>query len=119
MLGAPLSRYTAAVALNGVLRLFGCGMIDYDMVPLKLLAIPLSSLAIGLSGPADGGRMLSCALLGGLLVVPTKLHLAIDALPLKLLLERPERLIHVVVTNNDLHIALASGYSGAGFRPTS
>jgi hypothetical protein len=69
-----------------------------------LLAISLSSLAIGLPGTADCGRMLARTLFGRFLVVPTKLHLAENALALKLLLQRSERLIDVVVTNDDLHI---------------
>jgi hypothetical protein len=52
----------------------------------RTLAISLSSFAIGLSGSTDSGRMLSRTLLGRFLEVPTKLHLAVNALALKLLL---------------------------------
>jgi hypothetical protein len=58
--------------------------------------------------------MLARTLLGRLLVVPTKLHLAVNTLALKLLLQRPERLVDIVVTNDDLHIVSASAYMGEG-----
>jgi hypothetical protein len=35
--------------------------------------------------------------------VTAKLHLAIDALTLQLLLERAQRLVDIVVANDDLH----------------
>jgi hypothetical protein len=35
--------------------------------------------------------------------MPTQLHLAIDAFTLELLLERPQRLVDIVVANDDLH----------------
>src|SRR3954470_18329868 len=35
----------------------------------------------------------------------TKLHLAIDAFALQLLLERPQRLVDIVIANDDLHKA--------------
>jgi hypothetical protein len=50
------------------------------------LAISLSSFAIGLSGSTDSSRMLARTLFGRFLEVPTKLHLAVNALALKLLL---------------------------------
>jgi hypothetical protein len=75
---------------------------------VSALAIPLGALAFGFPGAANRGRMLARALLGRFLVVPPKLHLAVDALALQLLLQRPERLVHIVVTNDDLHILAAS-----------
>ena len=50
------------------------------------------------------GVLLAGALLGGLLVVATKLHLPEDAFALHLLLQRPQRLVDVVVTDMDLHV---------------
>lgn len=82
----------------------------------QALAIPLSSLAIGLSGTADSGRVLARAFLGGLLVVSAELHLAVDTLALQLLFQSAERLVDVVVTNDDLHIASVSDHVGAGIR---
>lgn len=70
----------------------------------RALAVALSSLAICLPCSADGGGMLARTLLGRLLVVPTKLHLAINALALEFLFQRSKRLVDVVVPNNDLHI---------------
>jgi hypothetical protein len=40
--------------------------------------------------------------------VPPQLHLAENTLPLHLLLERLERLIDIVVTHEDLHLAVCS-----------
>ena len=76
----------------------------------QALAISLSPFPIGLPGAANSSRMLSRAPLRGLLVVPTKLHLAVHALALQLLLQRAERLIDVVVANDDLHLLSAFDY---------
>src|ERR1044072_3956182 len=35
--------------------------------------------------------------------MPAQLHLAIDAFTLQLLLERPQRLVDIVIAHNDLH----------------
>lgn len=78
----------------------------------QALAIPLSSLAISLPGSAYSRRVLARTLLGGLFVMPTELHLAVNAFALKLLFQRTERLVDVVVTNDDLHF-LASACKGA------
>ncbi len=65
-------------------------------------------LALQLSGAAHGLRGFAGATLGRLFVVPTKLHLSENAFPLHLLLERFKRLINVVVTHEDLHLAACS-----------
>jgi hypothetical protein len=70
----------------------------------QALAIPLSSLAIGLSGSAHSGGMLTRTLLGRFFVMHSELHFAVNALALELLFQRTERLVDVVVTNDDLHI---------------
>ncbi len=46
--------------------------------------------------------------LGGLLVVAAELHFAEHAFALQLLLKRFERLIDIVVTNENLHLAMRS-----------
>src|SRR3954467_15511775 len=66
-------------------------------------AFALGALALELAGPADRSRALAGALLRRLLVVTAQLHLAIDALALQLLLERAQRLLDVIVANDDLH----------------
>src|SRR3954468_13464874 len=66
-------------------------------------AVALGALALELAGPADRGGALAGALLGRLFVVAAQLHLAIDALALQLFLERAQRLVDIVVANDDLH----------------
>jgi hypothetical protein len=56
-----------------------------------------------LAGAADGGGALAGALLRRLLIVTAQLHLAVDALALQLLLERAQRLVDIIVANDDLH----------------
>src|SRR5579862_7012930 len=63
---------------------------------LQPLALQLASAANGLSG-------LSSAALGRLFVVPPELHFAEYALALHFLLKRLERLIDIVIANEDLH----------------
>src|SRR5215204_2981170 len=55
-----------------------------------------------LAGPAHGFRLLTSLAFGGLFVGFALFHLAEDAFALHLLFQRPERLIDVVVANEDL-----------------
>jgi hypothetical protein len=55
-----------------------------------------------LAGAAHGFRLLAGALLGGLFVVHVPLHLAERAFALHLLLQRLQRLVDVVVANENL-----------------
>src|SRR6266446_1626281 len=64
--------------------------------------LALQFLARELAGAADGFRLLSDALLGGLLVMTAELHFAEYALTLHLLLQHLERLVDVVVTDENL-----------------
>src|SRR5690606_26451153 len=66
-------------------------------------AVALRPLALQLAGAAHGGGALARTLLARLLVMTAQLHLAIDALTLQLLLERAQRLVDIVVANDDLH----------------
>src|SRR5687767_277734 len=66
-------------------------------------AFALHPLALQLARAADRGGGLASALLGRLLVMTAQLHLAIDALTLQLLLERAQRLVDIIVANDDLH----------------
>src|SRR5215204_956912 len=63
----------------------------------------LQLLADQLPGAADRLGLLAGPPLGGLLTVAAELHLAKDALALHLLLEGAERLIDVVVADENLH----------------
>src|SRR5690606_16637098 len=58
-------------------------------------------------GAADRGGPLAGALFRRLFVMTAQLHLAIDALTLQLLLERAQRLVDIIVANDDLHKAVS------------
>src|SRR5690348_3840464 len=66
-------------------------------------AFALGALALELAGPADRGGTLARPLLRRLLVMTAQLHLAVDALALQLLLQRAQRLLDIIVANDDLH----------------
>src|SRR5262245_14304640 len=68
-------------------------------------AFALHALARELARPADRFRLLARLLFGGFFVMAAKLHFAEDALALHLLLQRLERLVDVVVTDENLHAA--------------
>ena len=65
-------------------------------------------LAFHLAGAANGLGGLAGAAFGWFLIMATQLHLAEHALALHLLLERLERLVDVVVTDDNLHLAVCS-----------
>jgi hypothetical protein len=73
-----------------------------------LEALAFQPLAFQLTGPAHGFRGFAGAALRRLFVMPTQLHLAENTLPLHLLLERLQRLIDVIVTHENLHLAADS-----------
>ena len=68
----------------------------------------LGFFACEFAGAADGLGLLACALLGGLLEMLPKLHLAEDALTLQLLFQSPKGLIDIVVANADLHVVVTT-----------
>ncbi len=68
-----------------------------------LEAFALQALALQLAGAAHGFRLFARLLFGGLLVGFTELHFAEDAFALHLLLQGFQRLIDVVVADNDLN----------------
>ena len=68
-----------------------------------LETLALDPLALHLAGAADSLGGLAGAALGGLLIMAAELHLAEHAFALKLLLERLQRLIDVIITNENLH----------------
>lgn len=74
--------------------------------PLAFQPLPLH-----LAGAANGLGSLTGAAFGGLFIVPAQFHFPENAFPLHLLLERFERLIDIVFTNEDLHLAAIS-FSG-------
>lgn len=63
----------------------------------------LSTLTSKLAGPADRLSLLPCLLFGRLLVIVAQLHLAKHTFALQLLLQRPKRLIDIVIANDYLH----------------
>jgi hypothetical protein len=73
-----------------------------------LEAFALEALALHLAGTANRLGGLARTALGWLLEMPAQLHLTEDTFPLHLLLERLQRLIDVVVTNENLHLAAFS-----------
>jgi peptide deformylase len=88
-----------------------------------LEALPLQPLTLQLPGAAYGLRGFASAPFRRLFVMPPQLHFAKNTLPLHLLLERLERLVDVVVTHEDLHLAACSYSkahppSGARIRPS-
>ena len=70
-----------------------------------LEAFALDALALHFAGAADGLGGLAGAALGGFLVVPAEFHLAEHAFALKFLFERLQRLVDVIVANENLHLA--------------
>jgi hypothetical protein len=70
---------------------------------LKTLA--LDTLALHFAGAAHGLRGFARAALGGFFVVPAEFHFAEHAFALELLFKRFQRLIDVIVTNENLHLA--------------
>src|ERR1043166_1326930 len=71
-------------------------------------AFALQALALQLAIAANGLRPLACPLLARLFVMAPQLHLAEDAFPLHLLLQRLQRLVDVVVANDNLQRLLRS-----------
>jgi hypothetical protein len=67
--------------------------------------LALKLLASELAGAADGLRLLPHFPLGGLFIMTAEFHLAKDALALHFLLQHPEGLIDIVVTDENLHAA--------------
>src|SRR5262249_39784939 len=77
-------------------------------------AFALRALALQLAIAADGLRALAGPLLARLLVVASQLHLAEDAFTLHLLFQRLQRLVDIVVANDDLQRQLSWPVSRAG-----
>jgi peptide deformylase len=90
------------------------GYFPKPRVPLTLTewgfleALTLQPFALQLPGAANGFRGFAGPTLGRLFVVPPQLHLAENTLPLHFLFERLQRLINVVVTHENLHLAACS-----------
>src|SRR5689334_6799117 len=89
-------------------------------------AFALQALALQLAIAADGFRPLARPFLARLLVMTPELHLAEDAFALHLLFQRLQRLVDIVVANDDLQRRLlladrmrAGSYQKAFFLSTS
>ena len=70
------------------------------------VAIALQFLAGQLAGAANCFSFFTNALFGRLFVMATKLHFAEDAFTLHLFLQRFQRLIDIVVTDENLHVVV-------------
>ena len=75
---------------------------------LYLESLALQPLALKFPRPAHGFCSLAGTAFGRLLKVATELHLAKDAFALHLLLQRLQRLVDVVVTDENLHLVAYS-----------
>ncbi len=73
-----------------------------------LEALTLQALALHLPRPAHGLGGFPRPALRRLLEMATQLHLTEYSFPLHLFLQRLERLIDIVVTNENLHLAACS-----------
>src|SRR5690606_13652162 len=73
------------------------------LLGLRQQAFALSALARQFPRPADGFGLLARLAFGGLLEMVAAFHLPEEALALHLLLERLQRLVDVVVADNDLN----------------
>lgn len=71
--------------------------------PAALEAFALDPLALQLPGAANGFGLFTGTALRRLFIGTAQLHFAEDAFTLHLLLQGFEGLIHVVISNNDLH----------------
>src|SRR5206468_4500851 len=91
----PLLAGRWAASATDMVRVVGAGGLPR--------AFALGALALELAGAADRGGAFARAFLARLLVVTAQLHLAVDALALQLLLERAQRLLDIIVANDDLH----------------
>src|SRR5262245_36048567 len=80
-------------------------------------AFALRALPGQLARTPDRFRLLARLLLGGLLIMAAKLHLAENALCLLLLLQRLEGLVDVVVANENLHASSCRSDSGKRREP--
>jgi hypothetical protein len=68
--------------------------------------LALQLFASELAGATDGFRLLPDSPLRGFLVMLAELHLAEDAFALHLLLQHPEGLVDIVVTDENLHVMI-------------
>ncbi len=79
-----------------------------------LEAFALDALALHFAGAADGFGGFAGAALGGFFVVPAEFHFAEHAFALKFFLERLQRLVDVIVANENLHLGVYSWVMGGG-----
>src|SRR3954451_4226744 len=91
---------------------FGCA------ASLAGRAFALGALALELAGAADCCGALTRPLFRRLLVMTAQLHLAVDALALQLFLERAQRLLDIIVANDDLHKYPSNSFKISTLRPT-
>src|SRR3546814_910050 len=66
-------------------------------------AVAFRPLTLQLACATDSGGIFPGALFRRLFIVAAQLHFAIHPVALQLLLERPQRLVNIVVANDNLH----------------
>jgi hypothetical protein len=79
----------------------------------RLETFALDAFTLHFAGAADGFGGFAGAALGGFFVVAAEFHLAEHAFALKFLFERLQRLVDVIVANENLHLA---DYSWVGLK---
>ncbi len=82
-----------------------CGVPLRGNPPYGLEAFAFDALALHFAGAADGFRRFTGATLGGFFVMPAEFHFAEHAFALELLFQRFQRLIDVIIANENLHLA--------------
>ncbi len=82
-----------------------------------LEAFTLQALTLQLAGAANGFSGFAGAAFGGFFEVAAQLHFAENAFALHLFLERLQRLVDIVVTNENLHLVAYSFCLGRSGQP--
>jgi hypothetical protein len=78
-------------------------------------AIAFCDLAIHLASATNSSGLFTGALFRGLFKMPAQFHFAIDAFALQLFLQGPQRLVNIIVANDDLHELPNSKLLGPNF----
>ena len=94
---------------DGALTLKTCRVLPWAWRRLGQQTLALGALAGELTGPANGLSLFARTLFGRLFVMITALHFAESAFPLHLLFERLQRLVDVVIANENLYQDPSSG----------
>ncbi|APH53720.1 Hypothetical protein GbCGDNIH9_8736 [Granulibacter bethesdensis] len=90
------------------LAVYMCGTVGPGLAEGVSEPLTLQTLALQLAGAANGFSSFASLAFRRLFKVPTQLHFTENAFALHLLLERLERLIDIIVTNQNLHWVVIS-----------